>query len=213
MKNNLNAKILKAIQKGLNEALSNYDLTILDDEDDSVLVKNSTYKHQSAYDDIIDRNMSEFLNNDEIFKETVEKMILVDRQYTVKDKEELKTLVKKSVKIFGNECNLNWLDTNLITNMSNLFYGMKDFNGHIENWDVSNVKDMTGMFFKAESFNQPIGNWDVSNVENMYSMFFEAKSFNQPIKNWNVSNVKYISYIFFNCPIKESYKPKNSIIV
>ena len=229
MKNNLNIKLLNAIQKGLNEALSNYDLTIID-ESDSVLVKNDTYKHQSTYDDIIDR-LSNFLYDDKMFKSLVKKMLIVNRQYTVKDKEELELIIDKSVKIFGNECDLNWIDTSQIIDMSCLFYGMKDFNGHIEkwnvsnvedmhwmffndlsfnqlisNWDVSNVKDMKYMFWKAELFNQDISNWDVSNVENMAGMFGFAKSFNQPLGNWDVSNAEDMHWMFycatsFNQPI------------
>ena len=43
-----------------------------------------------------------------------------------------------------------------ITNMSELFRGMKHFNENISNWDVSNVKDMSFMFFGATSFNMPL---------------------------------------------------------
>ena len=204
MEKDLNTKILNVVQKGFNEALSNYDLIVLD-RDDSVLVKNNTYKHSSIYDDIMDR-FSDFLNDDKMFKSIVEKMLLVNRQYTVKDKDELNVIIKRSVKIFGNECDLNWIDTSLITNMTELFSGMKDFNGHIEKWDVSNVKNMDFMFYYAESFNQPIGDWNVGNVKDMSYMFFNADSFNQPIDNWNVSNVTDMSYmfaytIFFNQPI------------
>ena len=115
---NLNIKLLNTVQKGFNEAFSNYDLTILDD--DSILVKNNTYKHSSIYDDLIDR-FSEFLDDDKIFKGIIEKMILIGRQYIVKDKKELKQIIKKSIKIFGNECDLNWVDTSQIIDMSYLF--------------------------------------------------------------------------------------------
>ena len=199
-KNNLNTKILKAIQKGLNEVLSNYDLTVIDDED-SVLVKNDAYKRSSIYGDIIDkiyRNISDFLKDDKMFKNIVEKMILANRQYTVKTKKELILLINKSIKIFGDECDLNWIDTSQITDMSRLFYEMEDFNGHIEKWNVSNVKDMRFMFCGAESFNQPIGNWDVSCVEDMAEMFCGAKSFNQQIGDWDVSNVKNMTTMFYN---------------
>ena len=32
------------------------------------------------------------------------------------------------------------------------------------NWDVSNVTDMSYMFYEVKEFNQPLNNWDVSNV-------------------------------------------------
>ena len=204
MKRNLNNKLLHAIQKGSNEVLFNYDLTTLDDED-SILVKNNTYKHSSIYDDLIDR-FSEFLDDDKIFKGIIEKMILIGRQYIVKDKKELKQIIKKSIKIFGNECDLNWVDTSQIIDMSYLFQNMTKFNGHIEKWDVSNVKDMCFMFSYTESFNQPIGDWNVSNVKDMGYMFDNAKTFNQSIGNWDVSNVENMSGMFwfadsFNQPI------------
>ena len=234
-RNNLNIKLLNAVQKGLNEALSDYELTILDSED-SVLVKNDVYKHQSIYDDLIDRNISDFLNDDKMFKNIVEKMLVVNRQYTVKGKDELYLLIKKSIKIFGNECDLNWLDTSLIEGMSSLFYGLTDFNGHIEKWNVSGVKNMQCMFSYAESFNQPLENWDVSSVEDMKYMFYYAKKFNQPLNNWDVNNVKDMTgmfayansfnqpisdwdvsnvkdklSIFVDCPIEEEYEPKFEI--
>ena len=38
----------------------------------------------------------------------------------------------------------------------------KQFNG-IADWDVSKVKDMSLMFYGAKNFNQPLDNWDLSN--------------------------------------------------
>ena len=55
-------------------------------------------------------------------------------------------------------------DTILITDMSKLFYGKKDFNDNINNWNVSNVTKMINMFGQAKSFNQPLDLWDVSSV-------------------------------------------------
>ena len=75
-------------------------------------------------------------------------------------------------------------NTILITDMSKLFYGKKDFNDNINNWNVSNVTNMHGMFYKASSFNQPLDSWDVSSVTYMGSMFKGASSFNQNINSW-----------------------------
>ena len=82
----------------------------------------------------------------------------------------------------------NWNVSN-IEDMSGLFYQALNFNQPLNNWDVSNVKDMSFMFNSAEEFDQEIGNWDVSNVLNMHSMFRGAASFNQPLNNWNVGKV------------------------
>ena len=43
---------------------------------------------------------------------------------------ELKAIISRSIKLFGPDCNLNWLDTSDITNMSNIFENTK-FNGDI----------------------------------------------------------------------------------
>ena len=97
-------------------------------------------------------------------------------------------------------------DTRHITDMSELFEGMRAFNEPIGNWNVSNVTNMRSMFSRAASFNQPIGDWDVSNVTDMFYMFDGATSFNQPIGDWDVSNVTNMFGMFgvaisFNQPI------------
>ena len=146
-----------------------------------------------------------------------------------KTKDELKEIIKKRISEQGNECDLNDIDTSLITDMAGLFDESK-FNGDISNWDVSKVKEMNSMFSYSK-FNQDISKWDVSNANNMCMMFYGSK-FNGDISKWNVSNVKNMCLMFRNsnfnqdisnwkidktcdvgemfkfCPIKEEYKPK-----
>ena len=62
-----------------------------------------------------------------------------------KTKEELKFIINDRVNKEGINCNLNDIDTSLITDMSGLFSDLR-FNGDISNWDVSNVKTMSYMF-------------------------------------------------------------------
>ena len=150
-----------------------------------------------------------------------------------KNKNELKKIIEETIKEQGPRCDLNFIDTSLITdmselfkdsifngdiskwnvskvrNMSGMFYDAKSFNQPIGDWDVSNVKDMSDMFYGAESFNKPIGDWDVSNVRDMYGMFFWAESFNQPIENWNVSKVKNMRAMFKNSGLSRRYKEPN----
>ncbi|BAV94772.1 BspA family leucine-rich repeat surface protein [Ichthyobacterium seriolicida] len=108
-----------------------------------------------------------------------------------------------------------------VTDLSEMFYGARVFNGDISNWNVSKVENMSGMFrnalafdkelnawdvssvtnmsemFKgADAFNQNIGDWDVSSVTNMESMFGGTKVFNQDLNDWNVSSVTNMSSMF-----------------
>ena len=141
--------------------------------------------------------------------------------YKPKDKDTLEKLLKRMIKMRGNEGDFNDIDTSDIKNMESLFQFNETFNGDITGWSVSKVTDMSYMFHYAESFNQPIGNWDVSSVIDtnnmfsyatsfnqniskwkflkvidMYGMFSGATSFNQPIGNWEFPNVENMSGMF-----------------
>ena len=111
-----------------------------------------------------------------------------------KTKEELKQIINDTIKEKGNECDLNFVDTGLITDMSGLFSD-STFNGDISKWNVSSVKYMTGMFFES-NFNGDISKWDVSNVKDMSYMFCES-NFKKDISKWNVSNVKDMREMFY----------------
>ena len=100
-----------------------------------------------------------------------------------KNKSELMKIIKDTIKKEGNNCDLNFIDTSAITDMSELFFGSV-FNGDISKWDVSNVKDMYNMFLKSK-FNGDISKWDVSNVKTMDYMFSDSK-FNGDISKWDV---------------------------
>ncbi len=110
-----------------------------------------------------------------------------------KTKEELKAIIKKTIKEQGNECDLNFIDTSLITDMRDLFAESK-FNGDISQWDVSNVTSMNRMF-KFSKFNGDISKWDVSNVTRMFGMF-GGSDFNGDLSKWDVSNVNDMSDMF-----------------
>ena len=147
-----------------------------------------------------------------------------------KTKEELKEIIRDSIMIEGPECDLNDIDTSLITDMSELFAHF-DFNGDISRWNVSNVDNMAGMFYwagfngdiskwntsKVENmermfygtcFNGDLSNWDVSNVTDMRTMFYDSY-YNRDISNWKINKSCATVHMFEKCPIKEEFKPKS----
>ena len=69
--------------------------------------------------------------------------------YYPKTKKELQDLLKQLVKERGNEADFNDIDTSKITDMSDLFYSIREFNGDISNWDVSNVKNNQKIFYNC----------------------------------------------------------------
>ena len=99
-------------------------------------------------------------------------------------KNELKEIIKERISKEGPNCNLNDIDTSLITSMAGLFED-SSFNGDISKWNVSNVKYMTWMFANLK-FNGDISEWNVSNVEDMNGMFAWSE-FKQDISNWKTS--------------------------
>ena len=110
-----------------------------------------------------------------------------------KTREELEKIIKERISKDGPNCNLNDIDTSLITDMSRIFF-RSSFNGDISKWDVSNVKNMSRMFLQSD-FNGDISNWNVSNVINMAYMF-NYSNFRGDISNWDTSIVKDMSYMF-----------------
>ena len=124
-----------------------------------------------------------------------------------KTREELQEIVDDRIfNKYGPDCDLNDIDTSLITDMSYVFY-RTEFNGDISEWDVSNVTNMSYMFFDSD-FRGDISKWNVKNVTNMLGMFYYCESFIKDISSWNVSNVKIMYNMFYKCPIDEKRKPK-----
>ena len=108
-----------------------------------------------------------------------------------------------SIKVLGDECNLNFIDTELITNMKYMFKYSK-FNGDISSWNVENVTDMMYMFYGSK-FNGDISSWNVENVTGMSFMFYGSK-FNGDISDWDVRNVTDMRSMFDGCPLENRHK-------
>ena len=126
--------------------------------------------------------------------------------YIPKNKYELKKIIYTRMFEEGIDCDLNDIDTSLITDMSWLFYNL-DFNGDISNWNTSNVTTMYWMFASSK-FNGDISEWDVSNVLNMRKMFLFS-NFNKDVSNWKINKECDICDMFSCCYIKEEFKPKS----
>ena len=102
--------------------------------------------------------------------------------YKPKYRNDLKELLKRMIKVRGDEGDFNDIDTSDIVSMESLFQFNETFNGDITGWSVSKVTDMSYMFSGATSFNQDLSKWDLSKKEKLG--------------------------IFDGCPIKKEYKPK-----
>jgi len=146
-------------------------------------------KLNAITDKIINYDKNTLLSYDE--KEFM--LSLAPNTYLTND-EDIKSLVRNYIKIFGYDCDLNWIDTSNVTDMSYLFDEIRSFTGNISEWNVSNVTDMEEMF-GSTNFNGDLSKWDVSSVTNMESMF-EFSLFNGDISNWDVSNVTDMSHMF-----------------
>ena len=70
--------------------------------------------------------------------------------YQPKTKEELQDLLKQLIEERSNEGDFNDIDVSKITDMSELFKGIKKFTGDISKWDVSNVTTMGYMLRKFQ---------------------------------------------------------------
>lgn len=109
-------------------------------------------------------------------------------------KDELVNIIKREIAEKGANCDLNFIDTSLITDMSRLFYNSA-FDGNISGWDVSKVKDMSSMFMFSR-FTGDISDWDTSSVKDMRNMFYESK-FDGDISGWDVSKVVDMGFMFY----------------
>ena len=86
-------------------------------------------------------------------------------------------------------CSATNAPTITTSNLNGTFADCTNFNGPLNQWDVSGVIQMKQMFQNASSFNQPLDSWDVSGVTNMQLMFTGATSFDQNIGGWDIENV------------------------
>lgn len=103
--------------------------------------------------------------------------------------------------ILDKEILLDTIDVSKIRDMRKLFIDIKEINGSISGWDVSNVINMEAMFYNSK-FNPDISNWNVSKVTNMSCMFYNT-NFDKDISKWNTSSVKNMGMMFAYAPFNQ----------
>lgn len=108
-------------------------------------------------------------------------------------KAELRSLIKQELQRQGPDADLNFIDTSLITDMSNLFWSLNVRKIKIEWWNVSNVTNMSGMFSFCYDLNCDLSHWDVSNVKNMNFMFAHCYKLNCNLSRWRPAVNKLIN--------------------
>lgn len=129
------------------------------------------------------------------------------------NREELAKMIKKEIRTYGWECDLNYIDVSKVKDLSFLFssiaapygFGLQKFNGDISKWDVSKCTNFASMF-KCSAFAGDISEWDTGNVETMSEMFAQStepggnaqvQRFNCDISGWDVSSLKNCAYMFY----------------
>lgn len=191
------------------------------------MFESSSFNQNLVFWNLVDKNIDNIFKNCSynLQKYNIDREKIHEYEI-IKIKDRNKNKLKKIIK--DGIIPLDKIDVSALTDMSDLFYGIKKINGSIANWntssvtdmksmfafsqfnpnvskwDVSNVKIMGGMFFYSK-FNPDLSNWNVSSVENMQMMFHSSK-FNGDISNWNISNVKNMREIFNDSSFNQNFK-------
>lgn len=139
----------------------------------------------------IKKSSNLFINDEDLIK-----------TYKPQTKDELIDIISNFTEKYGDNVDLNIIDTSLITDMSNLFKNFSNFNGDVDLWDVSNVKDFNAMFKNCKNLNKMnLINWDVKKGKDFSDMFCNCKSLISigDISNWNISKAKFMINMFDGC--------------
>ena len=97
---------------------------------------------------------------------------------------------------------LTYLDTSLVTDMSNIFYWCNSLtNLDLSNFDTSNVRYMSNMFSNCSSLTSlDVSNFDTLNVTSMSNMFYNCESLTGlDVSKFNTSNVTSMGNMFSWC--------------
>ncbi|MDC6362821.1 MULTISPECIES: BspA family leucine-rich repeat surface protein [Flavobacteriaceae] len=186
------------IEIGLNQAYNDYDFEIdWGDGHTEVVISNADLTHSyEAPGDYTVAIMGAFLAIKMSNSSTKHRLVGIEQWGT--------TVWQSMEKAFFDCISLKNYNATDIPNLSQVtiyddaFAGATNFNGNLNNWDVSNATSMIGMFSDASAFNQDLNNWVVENVTNMSYMFSGATAFDGDISTWNVQQVTNMNNMFQN---------------
>jgi uncharacterized repeat protein (TIGR02543 family) len=99
-------------------------------------------------------------------------------------------------------------NTSNVTNMYQLFAYSDFVTLNIKNWDTSNVTNMEGMFAGSSHITSlNLSGWNISKVTNMHEMFYYCTSLTSlNTSGWDTGNVTNMKHMFYHC---ESIKTLN----
>lgn len=139
----------------------------------------------------IKKSSKTFINDEDLIK-----------TYKPQTKDELIRIISKFINDYGNDVDLNFIDTSEIKDMSSLFRIFPDFNGDVDLWDVSNVKDFNAMFKDCKNLKEMnLVNWNVKKGKDFSDMFYNCKSLKTigNVSDWDISNAKFMINMFEGC--------------
>jgi hypothetical protein len=114
---------------------------------------------------------------------------------------ELHSIIRNEIKLYGNDADLNHIDTSHVQSLFSMFWGLRDFNGDVSLWDVSKVFNFDECFAMLDKFNCDISQWNVSRGDSFRRMFFKCSSFNRDLSLWNIkSSNAYLYQMYYDCP-------------
>ena len=83
-----------------------------------------------------------------------------------------------------------------LIDINSMFNGCVNFNGNIDNWNVSNVENMSQLFRNCDGFTRDLSGWNVSSVTSLASIFQDKSGPINGISSWNTSSNTFLSRSF-----------------
>ena len=97
---------------------------------------------------------------------------------------------------------INDWDVSNVTSMRSMFMDAISFSQPLDAWDVSEVREFNEMF-RRSNYNGDIEDWNVSKGTDFAFTFYNNKNFNRDLSKWNIEKAEGIDYMFTNTAIDE----------